>query len=484
MLRGRFLRTSSFRLILAYVGLFGISVLLLLGFIYWQTAQSISRQVDDTVTAEIDALTQHYRLEGLPGLVELIDERTGPRNLNGGLYLLADPLYRPIAGNVAAWPAAADARGRWLMFPVGGDEAAFGRAQATPLFGGYHLLVGRDTRALDHFQTLMIEAMAWAFVGTLLLGGGGGYILSRRVLGRIDGITRGAERIMRGDIAHRMPREGSDDEYDRLVDTLNAMLDRIEALMEGVRTVANNVAHDLRSPLTRMRADLEQAVVSGGTADDLRQTCERVMGEADSLLVTFNALLSIAEAEAGVGLTAPRPVDVAALLDDVADLYGPLAEDAGLTMEAIGPTAGGSAATDDPPKDAPTAGNPPRPAFLVTGSRELLFQALSNLVDNAIKYTPTPGRVVLSVTPDVARRELDLTVSDSGPGIAEADRARVLDRFVRLDGSRTTPGNGLGLSLVAAIARLHGADLRLEDAAPGLRVTLRLRTADSGDAES
>lgn len=457
MLRGRFLRTSTFRLTLSYVGLFGFSVLLLLGFIYWQTAQSISRQVDDTVTAEIDALTQHYRLEGLTGLVELIEERTGPRNLNGALYLLTDPAYRPVAGNVAAWPAAADSRGRWLMFPIGGDEAAFGRAQATRLPGGYHLLVGRDTRALDHFQTLMIEAMAWAFVGTLLLGGGGGYVMSRRVLGRIDGITRGTERIMRGDIAHRIPREGNDDEYDRLVDTLNAMLDRIEALMDGVRTVANNVAHDLRSPLTRMRADLEQAAMAGGTVEDLRRTCEAVMAEADSLLATFNALLSIAEAEAGVGLAEPQPVDLKALVEDVTDLYGPLVEDAGLTMDT----------------DLPSA-----PA-LIQGNRELLFQALSNLVDNAIKYTPAPGRMAIGVAPAPQGDALDLVVQDSGPGIPATECARVLDRFVRLDSSRATPGNGLGLSLVAAIARLHRAPLNLEDAGPGLRVRLRLPAADS-----
>lgn len=455
MLRGRFLRTSTFRLTLAYVGLFGVSVLALLAFIYWQTAQSISRQVDDTVTAEVDALTQHYRLEGLPGLIDLIGERTGPRNLNGALYLLTDAAYRPLAGNLAAWPAAADARGRWLVFPIAGDEAAFGRAQATDLAGGHHLLVGRDTRALDHFQTLMIEAMAWAFVGTLLLGGGGGYILSRRVLGRIDGITRGAERIMRGDIAHRIRREGSDDEYDRLADTLNTMLDRIEALMDGVRTVADSVAHDLRSPLTRMRADLEQAVLAGGSAETLRRTCESVMAEADTLLVTFNALLSIAEAEAGVGLAAPQAVDLTALVEDVRDLYEPLAEDAGLAMEMTVPA--------EP--------------CVVTGSRELLFQALSNLVDNAIKYTPPPGRLAIVVAPDRGAGTVDLWVEDSGPGIPEADRRRVLDRFVRLDGSRTTPGNGLGLSLVAAIARLHDAPLALEEATTGLRVRLRLAAA-------
>lgn len=452
MLRGRFLRTSAFRLTLAYVGLFGVSVLLVLAFITWSTAQSISRQVDDAISAEIDALIQRYRLGGLDGLIERIDDRMGPRNVNGGLYLVTDAEYRPLAGNVAAWPAAADTQGRWLTFPLGDAEAARGRARAADLEGGHHLLVGRDTRALDHFQTLMVEAMAWAFVGTLLLGGGGGYVLSRRTLGRIDGITRGAERIMRGDMAHRMPRAGSGDEYDRLVDTLNAMLDQIAALMDGVRMVADNVAHDLRSPLTRLRADLERAVLAGGSAEDLRTVCEHAMADADALLATFKALLSIAEAEAGVGLSEVDAVDPAALIDDVIDLYGPVAEDAGLTLEA------------------PAL----RRDVIVPGSRELLFQALSNLIDNAIKYTPPPGRVTIGLE-NAPAGAVDLVVSDSGPGIPEAERGRVLDRFVRLDAARSTPGNGLGLSLVAAIARKHRGALLLDGgAAPGLRARLRL----------
>lgn len=451
MLRGRFLRTSTFRLTLAYVGLFGVSVLLVLGFITWSTAQSISRQVDDAISAEIDALTQRHRLGGLEALIERINDRIGPRNVNGGLYLLTDAAHRPLAGNIAAWPSAVDAQGRWLTFPLGDAEAARGRARAAELEGGHRLLVGRDTRAVDHFQTLMVEAMAWALAGTLLLGGGGGYVLSRRTLGRIDDITRGAERIMHGDMGHRIPRAGSGDEYDRLVDTLNAMLDQIAALMDGVRRVADTVAHDLRSPLTRLRGDLERAVLAGGSAEDLRAACEAAMADADGLLATFRALLSIAEAESGVGLAEAHPVDAAALIADVVDLYGPVAEDAGLTLE-----------TPAPP-----------PPTLVLGNRELLFQALTNLVDNALKYTPPPGRIAIGLEAGPAG-SVDLVVADSGPGIPQADRARVLDRFVRLDAARTTPGNGLGLSLVAAIARKHRAALLLEDAAPGLRVRMRL----------
>ncbi|MCA1939845.1 MAG: HAMP domain-containing histidine kinase [Caenispirillum bisanense] len=439
----RFLRTSAFRLTLAYTAVFGLSVLLLLGAIYWATAQNIGRAIDDTIASEIDALAQHYRTAGLAGLVRAIEGRTGPHNVNGGLYLLTDPGFRRIAGNVTAWPANADEIGSWVVFPLAGDgtEAAYGRARAFKLQGGFNLLVGRDTRALDRFQNLMAEAMTWALAGTLVLGLGGGLLVSRRVLARIDGLNRGAETIMRGDVTHRMQTNGSGDEFDRLAHTLNQMLDQIERLMTGIRTVTNNVAHDLRSPLTRIRSQLEQAVARGGSAEDLREAAAQAMAEADGLLATFNALLSIAEAEAGVAVADPVTVDLGALVEDVADLYGPLAEEKGLVMTAAAA----------------------QPGLTVQGSRELLFQALGNLVDNAIKYTPAGGTIHVEAAPGPA-----LVVRDSGPGIPEADRERVTDRFVRLDASRTTPGNGLGLSLVAAIVRMHRARLDFADAAPGL----------------
>lgn len=447
----RFLRTSAFRLTLAYTAVFGVSVLILLGAIYWTTAQNIGRAIDDTIASEIDALAQHYRTAGLAGLVRAIEGRTGPQNVSGALYLLTDPRFRRIAGNVSAWPANADEVGSWVVFPLAGEgegegmEAAYGRARAFRLQGGFNLLVGRDTRALDRFQNLMAEAMTWALAGTLVLGLGGGLLVSRRVLARIDALNRGAETIMHGDVTHRMQTNGSGDEFDRLAATLNEMLDQIERLMTGIRTVTNNVAHDLRSPLTRIRSQLEQAVAREGTAEDLREAAAQAMAEADGLLATFNALLSIAEAEAGVAVANAVPVDLGALVEDVVDLYGPLAEEKGLAMTA----------------DAPAG-------VVLAGSRELLFQALGNLVDNAIKYTPAGGALHVAAAQGPA-----LIVADSGPGIPEADRDRVTDRFVRLDASRTTPGNGLGLSLVAAIVRMHRGRLDFADNGPGLRATLR-----------
>jgi signal transduction histidine kinase len=461
-LRGSLTRSSAFRLTMSYTTLFGLSVLVVLTFIYWTTAQAISRQTDDTITAEIDALYQHYDTEGLDGLVHTIEERTRAQTLAGGLYLLTDASLHRITGNVANWPVAATSANGWLTFGLTGrsDEAAFGRGRSFFLPGGYRLLVGRDMRALERFQSLMVETMAWACAGTLILGIVGGFAFSRRVVARLEAINGTAGQIMQGDITHRVPLSGRGDEFDRLAITLNAMLDQIEQLMAGIRTVTNNIAHDLRSPLTRMRSQLERAMVSAEDAESLRETCAQVIGEADTLLTTFNALLSIAEAEAGTRLSEAAPVDMAALVEDVVDLYGPLAEDDGLTLTMQ--------------IEATT------PAPQVTGSRELLFQALANILDNAIKYTPAPGTIEVRVGHD--GQQITLEVLDDGPGIPPQDRDRVLDRFVRLDASRSTPGNGLGLSLVVAIGHLHHATLSLHDGIgtqagkPGLGVRMAFPT--------
>jgi signal transduction histidine kinase len=453
------MRSSAFRLTMTYTALFGLSVLVVLAFIYWTTAQAISRQTDDTITAEIDALYQHYDTEGLDGLVHTIEERTRSQTLAGGLYLLTDHGLNRITGNVTSWPAAAKSESGWLTFGLTGrsDEAAFGRGRTFLLPGGYRLLVGRDMRALERFQSLMVDTMAWGCAGTLILGVIGGFAFSRRVVARLETINGTAGQIMQGDITHRVPLSGRGDEFDRLAITLNAMLDEIEQLMTGIRTVTNSIAHDLRSPLTRMRSQLERAVASAEDAESLRDTCAQVITEADTLLATFNALLSIAEAEAGTRLSEAVPVDLAALVEDVVDLYGPLAEDAGLSLSI---------------ENTYTMPSPQ-----VAGSRELLFQALSNIIDNAIKYTPAPGAILVRVGQGAQGVTLD--VVDDGPGIPPEDRSRVLDRFVRLDVSRSTPGNGLGLSLVVAIARLHRASLSLHSGLgasnerPGLGVRLQ-----------
>ncbi len=451
--RPRFFTTTSFRLTLTYVGLFGISVLMLLVFIYMRTAQSISQQTDDTIAAEIDVLSLHYRTGGLDGLVAEINDRSTTENVTGGLYLLADQRLQRVTGNIKAWPtdiAPLLSGSRQVGFSLVGRDGGdiLGRGQVFNLPGNYALLVGRDTHELERFQALMIRAIVWALGGMVLLGLGGGYFMTRRVMRRMDDLNQGAIRIMRGDMSHRMGIEGSGDEYDRVASTLNAMLDQIERLVTGIRTVTNAVAHDLRSPLTRMRTQLEGALKNADSMVEFRQTCEAVIVEADGLLATFNALLSIAEADAGVGVLEVGDVDISLLLADVAELYVPVAEEAGLrvVVEIESP-------------------------LNIRANRELLFQAITNLIDNALKYVPAPGVVRLSWRE--SETTLDLAVTDSGPGIPVQDRARVVERFVRLDTSRSSPGVGLGLSLVAAIARKHRAVFVLEDADPGLHAVLR-----------
>ncbi len=439
----RFTRTTAFRLTLLYVGLFGVSVLAVLGLIYFSTAKSLDGFLAKAIEDDVKALSLTYAQRGREAMLRQIDDQG--RGGSGALYRLTGPAGEPIGGNIVAAPAEAVALALYVDFLADGRPA---RGRMVVLPDGERLLVARDLGARVAFTALMAEAMLLALAGTLVLGVVGGLVMSRRMLTRIDHITHGAAQVMAGNMGHRLVPDGSGDEFDRLMVSLNRMLDQLQRLMDGVRTVSNNVAHDLRSPLTRMRARLEQAVVHGGSAEQMREVCGQVLEETDSLLVTFNALLSIAEAEAGVVVADPVAVDLSRLVEDLADLFGPVAEERGLLLRA-------------------EPGGP----VTVRGSRELLFQAGANLVDNALKYTPAGGVVVMRAWRDGLASLLE--VADSGPGIAPEHRQAALERFTRLDAARSTPGNGLGLSLVSAIVRMHGADLVLADNHPGLLVRLR-----------
>jgi len=459
----RFLRTTAFRLALLYTALFCASVLALFAFLYWTTGIVIDRQREQTVVADLGSLSDEFTSSGVSGLADEILARIKPGRVGDSLYLLTDPAYRPLAGNVSGWPHDALRDGPWLVFAVGrrlsGDsEPHLARAVDVQLPGGYRLLVGQDTRAQERFQTAIVEALVWSLAITLVLGVGGGLIMSRNTLRRIEAINRAAERIMRGEVGHRMPVGAGGDEFDRLAENLNAMLEEIERLMGGIRAVTHNIAHDLRGPLTRVKNRLEMALAADSDAVGRREAVEQAVAEADDLLATFNALLSIADAEAGAGRGDMAPVDLAAVAGDVAELYEPLAEARGLALELTRPG----------------------PA-VVEGNRHLLFQAIANLLDNAVKYATPGGRVGVSLRTGADGPQV--VVSDDGPGIPEADRERVIERFVRLDSARSTPGNGLGLSLVAAIVRLHGATLTLDDNRPGLRATVSFRPASGAPVE-
>ncbi len=433
-------------------------MLAMLFFVYWTTAQNLRELNDNAIEVEVSELADQFKDGGVKQLKELLADRLNVNRVNSAVYLLADQAFRPLVGNVPEWPLAATLDGRWLSFNLPKREAGGGlgqqavRALALSLPDGSVLMVGRDLRDQEHFKLTIWHAVVWAAALTLALGIGGGYVMSRLMLGRLDLMTRGAERIMRGGVGLRMPVLGTDDEFDRLALTLNAMLAEIERLIQTIRNVTTNLAHDLRSPLTRIKSKLEITLHNAQAAPEPEKQHREAIGfaitECDQLLKTFSALLSIAEAEAGTAKASMGPVDLGFLAQDVVELYEPIAEDKGLKLWL--------AAT---------------PGLMVKGHRQLLFQALLNLVDNAIKYTET-GEIMVTVAQEA--EDVILRVTDTGPGIAESDQARVLEQFVRLDTARTSQGNGLGLSLVSAIAKLHGAEMQLSTQQPqGLIITLR-----------
>ncbi|MCC7348747.1 MAG: HAMP domain-containing histidine kinase, partial [Variibacter sp.] len=317
--------------------------------------------------------------------------------------------------------------------------------------------VGRDLDERERLNAIVLAAGQWSVAVVVVLGLAGGFFITRRVLSRVDAMSVTTNRIMDGDLSGRLPVAGTGDEFDRLALNLNAMLERIEALMHGLKEVSDNIAHDLKTPLTRLRNRSEAALRTAKSDADYRAALESTIEESDRLIQTFNALLMIARAESGQGRDPFSTFDAAEIARDVGELYEPVAEDKGLTLKVVA--------------DATAP---------LKGSRELVSQALANLVDNAIKYAaPPPGGVngapaQVVVSAHGAGERILLTVTDNGPGIAEADRGRAVERFVRLESSRSEPGSGLGLSLAAAVARLHGGELTLEDNRPGLKAVISL----------
>jgi signal transduction histidine kinase len=324
---------------------------------------------------------------------------------------------------------------------------------------GLRLLVGRDIRERLQLVDRVRESLVWGLALMAALALAGGALISRPTLSRIEAISRTSREIMAGDLGRRIPLTGRRDELDRLAESLNAMLDQIQRLVAGMRQVSDNIAHDLRTPLSRLRNRLEVSLMDHSDPARYREAIERTIVEADGLLKTFNALLSIAQAEAGVSRGRFEPIDLDRVVQDVADLYGALAEERGVALSTS-----------------------PMSRMVVDGDRHLLFQAVSNLVDNAVKFTPAGGRVALSARAEGPQALL--VVADSGPGIPVEARSRVLERFVRLDASRGAPGSGLGLSLVAAVARLHDGAIELADNSPGLRAVLRLPLASAQAGEA
>jgi signal transduction histidine kinase len=389
------------------------------------------------------------------------------RRPGSSLYLVTTPSGEGLAGNVGSLePGVLDQPG-WLetnYHRLEAPESAEHRAlvRVVQLPGGFHLLVGRDLEERERLFGIVVNAGQWSLALVIVLGLVGGFFVSRRVLSRIDAMTGTAQTIMAGDLSGRLPVAGTGDELDRLADNVNAMLERIEALMRGLKEVSDNIAHDLKTPLTRLRNRCEQALRSASGEASYRAALESTIAESDDLIRTFDALLMIARAESGQARENMTEFDASEIARDVGELYEPVADEKGIVL------------TIDAPATAPVRGN-----------RELVSQALANLIDNAIKYAGpngkangVPAEIVVKAGMDGER--ITLSVADRGPGIPDADRGRVVERFVRLEQSRSEPGSGLGLSLASAVARLHGGELKLEDNHPGLRTTIALPCAGPG----
>jgi signal transduction histidine kinase len=452
----RLLSTTAFKLSLVYMVASALFAGGLIVYVGWNARRLIDEQIGQTLTAQSAALQDQYRVGGIRRLTSVVERRA--REPGAFLFLLHGTQGETLAGNITGVRMESFTPGMTVettyqrIEEEGQLRGALVRAVSLP--AGNRLLVGRDLEERERFNDVLNQAIRILIGALLVFGVLGAFVVARRALARMDAMTASGQTIMEGDLTQRLPVAGSGDEIDRLAISLNAMLDRISLLMQGMKEVSDNIAHDLKTPLTRLRNSAEEALRTAASREEYRAALERTIEESDGLIRIFNALLSIARAEAGSGSDAFREVDVSGLLTDLAEIYEPAAEEAGARLVAN-----------------------VAPGLTAQGNRELLGQAVANLIDNVLKYglppvTGAPAEISLAAHAGDGR--LFISVADRGEGVPEADRGKVLERFQRLDRSRNKPGSGLGLSLAAAVARLHKGELRLDGNEPGLRATLEL----------
>ncbi|MBK9082563.1 MAG: HAMP domain-containing protein [Rhizobiales bacterium] len=455
---GKLFRTTAFKLSLAFFAIFAIGSGLVLGRVAFSVKGLLDAQIEQVIEAEVNGLQEQFVQGGVRRLIDTIDKRA--REPGSSIYLVKRADGTTVVGNVGALaPGALDRAGALETFYArAGESEPHRRALTRVVFirgGELRIVVGRDLEERERLRKVMGRALLSSLIYLALFGLAGGLFMAFRVLRRVDAMNASAQRIMAGDLAQRLPVAGSGDELDRLASNINAMIARIGELMAGMREVSDNIAHDLKTPLTRLRNHAENALRVGREEKDYRAALDRMIEEADGLIRIFNALLMIARAEAGAASAAMTRLDAGEIATSVAELYEPVAEEGRLRLDVAAGT-----------------------GLFLRGNRELVSQAVANLLDNALKYGRPADQADASGEVRVTARrqgeEIVIEVADRGPGVPEQDRERVLGRFVRLEESRTAPGFGLGLSLAAAVAHLHGGRLRLDDNAPGLRVTLAL----------
>jgi signal transduction histidine kinase len=413
------------------------------------TATYVRGRSDRAITAEHTILRKVYDGTGRSGLIAAIEDRIAGGRFESGVYLLADPSFTPLAGSLKVWPSSLKGSKGWEDFtarewkPDAVNPPVL-RATFDTLPNGDHLLVGREIDDLDELAKKIKTAFLWGVALIFVLAAVASLSVTRRTVGRIEAISATSRAIMQSGLGKRIPLRGTRDEWDHLAENLNSMLERIEALMAEVKQVSDNVAHDLRTPLTRMRGRLEKAHARQRAGDYEQSLIDDTMADLDAVLHMFSSLMRISHIETGDRTSAFRTVNLSEIASEVVELFDAAAED---HLDAV---------VDQ--------------RVLVTGDRDLLFDAVANLVDNAIKHGREAGRVTVEVTQNGGAI---ISVADDGPGIPTNERQNVFKRFYRLEQSRSTPGNGLGLSLVAAVARLHGAAIEMVDNGPGLKFRLR-----------
>jgi signal transduction histidine kinase len=452
------LRTSAFRLALGYGVIFTLGVSGLLGTVYLLTRTVLDNEIDAVITAELEGLTDEYDRGGLTALADELTWRSDSWGRTGAVYLLVDKSLAKEGGNLEAWPFNGIPRDRWAQFEIEARNATDDpvrhpvRASVVLLPDGHRLLVGIDVSQQRRFAATFRTATLWGMGLTALAGVLAGNWLSRRLTRRVQSVADTCDAIVAGDLTRRLPVTGSNDEFDALAQAVNYMVDRLAEKTQVLRATFDSAAHDLRAPLTRLRGRLEEAARMPTTDGPVRAGIDASLQELDHVQRTLATLLQIAQAESGISVANSAPVDLSELASDMAELYEPAARERQLTL-----TVQADARCE------------------VQGNRQLLAQAVANLVENALKYVPAGGHIELKALH--AGREAQLVVADDGPGIPEGERTHVLQPFVRLPAAAAASGTGLGLSLVAAIARLHRAQLALEDNQPGLRVVLNFSSA-------
>jgi signal transduction histidine kinase len=444
--------SSTFKLALIAIGTFGLIASAILAYVYFSTASYVRSRSDRAIMTEYSSLQAARERSGRDGLIALIAERMADKSFADNVYLLVDSAGAALAGNLGAWPSAAAAPQGWTEFRAPKPSpSATGqpllRAMLGTFPGGDRLLVGKDISDLDSFTDQIKAAMISCVALIFLVAAVASILVTRRTVGRIESINATSRAIMQSGLDKRIPLRGTHDEWDRVAENLNLMLDRIETLMGEIKQVGDNVAHDLRTPLTRMRGRLEKAYHGGRNAGDDQALIGDTIADLDSVLRIFASLTRIAQIETQQRKGAFRSVNLAEIAGEVVELYDAAAEQDGTHLAGVG--------------DREVA---------VTGDRDLIFDAIANLVDNAIKHGRAGGHVVVAT--EVIDGQPVVSVADDGPGILADQYEHVFKRFYRLEQSRYAPGNGLGLSLVAAVAHLHGARIEMLDNAPGLKFRL------------